>query len=302
MKSEDTTKKSVKSTAKSTEKSEKASIAQKSTPETSKVKTKKVEKTDPKDVVSDYNGYDYKKIFWEDADRAYEDQADRMAIRKLLPKHMETFVDVAGGYGRLAKEYLDRADDVTIFDYSQSELDDAKKEFKDRVHTVQGDIYNMPFAKNSFSALLMVRATHHLKNMPKAAEELHRILKPGGVAVVEVANKKTLPKMVRFLTFRSKVNPFDKNPSDLGLGKDGFYNYHPKYIEKIFESAGFEIAEILSVSNFRSATMKKVFKTDTLVKMENAAQKPFAKMRFAPSIYYKLIKINPESDDIVGNE
>ena len=29
-------------------------------------------------VISDYNGYDYKKIFWEDADREYEDQADRM--------------------------------------------------------------------------------------------------------------------------------------------------------------------------------------------------------------------------------
>ena len=40
-------------------------------------------------VISDYNGYDYKKIFWEDADREYEDQADRMAIRKLLPKRME---------------------------------------------------------------------------------------------------------------------------------------------------------------------------------------------------------------------
>ena len=42
-------------------------------------------------VVSDYNGYDYKKIFWEDADRKYEDRADRIAIRKLLPKHMKNF-------------------------------------------------------------------------------------------------------------------------------------------------------------------------------------------------------------------
>ena len=38
------------------------------------------------EVISDYNGYDYKKIFWEDADRKYEDMADRLAIRKLLPE------------------------------------------------------------------------------------------------------------------------------------------------------------------------------------------------------------------------
>ena len=52
--------------------------------------------------ISDYNGYDYKKIFWEDADRKYEDAADRMAIRRLLPREMGDFVDIAGGYGRLA--------------------------------------------------------------------------------------------------------------------------------------------------------------------------------------------------------
>ena len=51
-------------------------------------------------VVSDYNGYDYKKDFWENTGREYEDQADRMAIRKLLPKRMEKFADIGGGYGR----------------------------------------------------------------------------------------------------------------------------------------------------------------------------------------------------------
>ncbi|MBP5675178.1 hypothetical protein J6W91_02495, partial [Candidatus Saccharibacteria bacterium] len=94
-------------------------------------------------VVSDYNGYDYRKIFWEDADREYEDLADHLAIRRLLPENMDEFVDIAGGYGRLAKEYLDRAKKVWIFDYSKTELADAKKEFGKRVNTKQGDIYDI---------------------------------------------------------------------------------------------------------------------------------------------------------------
>ena len=53
-----------------------------------------------KEVISDYNGYDYKKIFWEDADREYEDQADRMAIRKLLRSEWKSLrilvVDMVG--------------------------------------------------------------------------------------------------------------------------------------------------------------------------------------------------------------
>jgi ubiquinone/menaquinone biosynthesis C-methylase UbiE len=242
-------------------------------------------------VISDYNGYDYKKDFWEDTGREYEDQADRMAIRKLLPKRMEKFADIGGGYGRLANEYLKRARKAYIFDYSKTELEQAKETFGDKIETKSGDIYELPFKDNELDGLMMVRVTHHLKHLDKAVAELYRVLKPGGVAVIEVANKRTLPKMARFLTGRSKVNPFNqKNANYKNISKDGFYNYHPKYVENIFEQTGFKCEKVLSVSNFRSQTLKKVLKTDNLVKMENTAQQVLAPIRFAPSIYYKLRK------------
>lgn len=242
-------------------------------------------------VISDYNGYDYKKIFWEDADREYEDQADRMAIRKLLPKRMNKFADIGGGYGRLANEYLKRAHEVIIFDYSKSELAQAKEIYGDKISTRAGDIYKLPFKDDELDGLLMVRVTHHLKHLDKAIAELYRVLKPGGVAVIEVANKRTLPKMARFVTGRSKVNPFDHKVANYKeISKDGFYNYHPKYVEEIFDKAGFKCERVLSVSNFRSGTLKKLFGTQNLVKMETKAQTALAPIRFAPSIYYKLRK------------
>ena len=242
-------------------------------------------------VISDYNGYDYKKIFWEDADREYEDQADRMAIRKLLPKRMEKFADIGGGYGRLANEYIKRARKVYIFDYSKSELAQAKEIFGDKVDTKAGDIYDLPFKDNELDGLIMVRVTHHLKDMNKAISELYRVLKPGGVAVIEVANKRTLPKMARYVTGRSKVNPFSKDVANYkNIAKDGFYNYHPRYVEDIFDKVGFRREKVLSVSNFRSKGLKRVFGTKNLIKMENRAQQVLAPVRFAPSIYYKLRK------------
>ncbi|MBR3253283.1 methyltransferase domain-containing protein [Candidatus Saccharibacteria bacterium] len=242
-------------------------------------------------VVSDYNGYDYKKIFWEDADREYEDQADRMAIRKLLPKRMEKFADIGGGYGRLATEYLKRAHKVYIFDYSKTELQQAKEIYGDKIETKVGDIYKLPFKDNELDGLMMVRVTHHLRYMEKAMAELYRVLKPGGVAVIEVANKRTLPKMARFVTGRSKVNPFDKKVANYKeISANGFYNYHPKYVEEIFDKVGFSKEKVLSVSNFRNKTLKKILKTNNLVKMEDKAQSVLAPIRFAPSIYYKLRK------------
>lgn len=244
-----------------------------------------------KDVVADYNGYDYKKIFWEDADRKYEDMADRMAIRKLLPQQMDKFVDIAGGYGRLADEYISRAQTAILFDYSKTELAQAKEIYGDKLKTKAGDIYDLPFQDNEFDALMMVRATHHFKEMQKVSDELYRILKPGGVAVIEVANKKTLPKICRYCFRKSDINPFSREPAHLkDLNSDGFYNYHPKYIEEIFRKSDFKIEKVLSVSNFRSAKLKKVFGTKNLIKMEKTAQGLLAPIRFAPSIYYKLKK------------
>lgn len=250
----------------------------------------KTTKAKPK-VSSDYNGYDYKKIFWEDADRRYEDAADRMAIRRLLPKKMKKFVDVGGAYGRLANEYLDRAEQAVIFDYSKSELKQARELYGDKIKTVAGDIYEMPFKDGTFDALMLVRISHHLKDFDKAVAELYRILKPGGVAVVEIANKKTLPRMMRYLTGKTKKSPFDRSVENhTEIDKNGFYNYHPKYVEELFKKQGFTIDKVLSVSNFRSAGLKKTFGTKRLISMEKGAQKFLAPVRFAPSIYYRLIK------------
>ncbi len=253
--------------------------------------SEKTAKSSKPAVVSDYNGYDYKKIFWEDADRKYEDLSDRMAIRRLLPLEIGEFVDIAGGYGRLADEYLPRAKSATIFDYSATELEQAKELHGDQIKTQVGDIYSLPFKDNSFDALMMIRATHHFKDMQKVSDELYRVLKPGGVAVIEVANKRTLPRMWRYWTKKTDQNPFSLEPIHLKeIDADGFYNYHPKYIEGIFKHSGFKIDEVLSVSNFRSAKLKQIFGTKNLVRLEKGAQKLLAPVRFAPSIYYRLVK------------
>ena len=242
--------------------------------------------------IADYTKYDYKKLFWDDVDRKYEDLADRLAIQRLLPKKAKKFADIAGGYGRLADEYLPKKYGETIvFDYSPTLLKQAKGLYGKKITTKQGDIYKLPFADGELDALMMVRATHHFADIDKVINELYRVLTPGGMAVIEVANKKTIVKMARYILGKRDVNPFSHDTVTLrDVSKNGFYNYHPKFIEKLFREAGFKIEKVLSVSNFRSPRLKKIFKPKFLIALEKPTQYTFSPLRFGPSIYYKLRK------------
>ncbi|MDR0979549.1 MAG: class I SAM-dependent methyltransferase [Candidatus Nomurabacteria bacterium] len=243
------------------------------------------------EILADYNGYDYKGKFW--SGREYEDLSDRKAIQRLLPKQAKVFIDIAGGYGRLANEYLPKNYKKTIiFDYSKTLLADAKKEFGDKITTVQGDIYDLPFKDGEADAMLMVRATHHFDDLPAVIKQLARVLAPNGTLVIELANKKTLAKIFKYWAKKSDINPFSHEPSKLKeLNKGNFYNYHPKYIEQLFAKNGLKIERVLSVSNFRSPRLKKLFGHKLLAKLESPLQYLLAPLRFGPSIYYQVRKV-----------
>lgn len=47
-----------------------------------------------------------------------------------------------------------------------------------------GDIHNMPFSESSLPAVICLSVFEHLYNPQKAADELHRVLKNGGKALI----------------------------------------------------------------------------------------------------------------------
>ena len=58
-----------------------------------------------KPPVCDYEGSDYRTRFWEGQGRDYEDQVERIALRRLMPPDGKTLIDIGAGFGRLADEY-----------------------------------------------------------------------------------------------------------------------------------------------------------------------------------------------------
>lgn len=91
-------------------------------------------------------------------------------------------LDIGGGTGRVASVIHDMVDEVILADVSFGMLSHAPLT---TFRPVCGGSETLPFADNSFERIIMVDALHHVADQALTAREMFRVLKPGGVLVIE---------------------------------------------------------------------------------------------------------------------
>jgi len=116
-------------------------------------------------------------------------------IKKYFPS-MGKILDIGAGPGRYALALAELGYDVTLADISQSELDLAKQNFADvelnasGFHCLcAGDLGI--FQSNSFDGVLVMGPLYHIQNEDErksVLDEVYRVLKPGGVALIAYIN------------------------------------------------------------------------------------------------------------------
>jgi ubiquinone/menaquinone biosynthesis C-methylase UbiE len=97
-------------------------------------------------------------------------------------------LDVGGGTGRVASAIRGLVDDVTIADVSFGMLKEAPRP---DLRPVCGYSESLPFADESFERVIMVDALHHVVDHVHSAREMFRVLKPGGMLVIEEPDIRT---------------------------------------------------------------------------------------------------------------
>ena len=233
--------------------------------------------------------------YWDGRD--YEQAAEEIMINHMLKgKKFKHAVDVGGGYGRLSVILTQFADKVTLAEPSQQQLDIAKDFLKGKptIAMQLAQAEKLPFKDNSIDLAMVVRVIHHLPNPIPAFEEIYRVLEKDGYFLIEFANYGNFKNRVKHAA-KFKKMPLDPVDIKTGTQKEDneipFVNHNPQTVRKQLAQTGFKIEKTLSVSNFRSPTMKKIFPKSLLVKLEKAVQKPLAKTFFGPSTVYLLKKV-----------
>lgn len=252
----------------------------------------------PRPPVCSYEGSDYQISFWEKGGRLYEDQVEAIALQRLLPKSGRLLLEVGAGAGRNTPRYRG-FERIVLLDYSLSQLQQAVQRLgrSERYLYVAADVYRLPFVSGLFDAATMIRTLHHMVDAPLALRQIHRVLRPGAVFILEYANKQNLKAILRYLLRLQRWSPFTLEPVEFATLN---FDFHPKAIRQWLRESGFLLERQLTVSHFRANLFKRLFPLGLLVWMDGVAQFTGPFWQLSPSVFTRNRAIGETSLPVPG--
>ncbi len=152
-------------------------------------------------------------------------QLRRYLEKKIAP--MSTTLEPGGGSAYVSAMLADKGHHAYAMDYASAPLRIAQQ-LKSKAILVQGDLFNIPFANESFDLTFNNSTMEHFKNPLDGMKEMARVTKKGGSVFVGV--------------------PFTYGPlSAYKLKKSSFKDawdgttYDRKELKKLFADAGLEV-------------------------------------------------------------
>lgn len=249
---------------------------------------------EPRPRICDYEGSNYRTEFWESKDRNYEDRVERVALRRLLPLNGKRLLEIGAGFGRLTSEYA-AFGQVVVMDYSLSQLQYAQEHLgrSGRYIYVAADAYRLPFQDGVFDAATMIRVLHHMADVPAVLDQIRRVLVTDASFILEFASKRHIKAIGRYLLRRQAWNPFDHDPVEF---VELNFDFHPAYIQRELNRAGFEVVQQIPVSFFRAGLFKKLLPTDALVAVDSLLQ--HSGLLYTPSIFAHALTRGTSPDNL----
>jgi ubiquinone/menaquinone biosynthesis C-methylase UbiE len=249
--------------------------------------------------ICNYEGSDYQTSFWEQADRAYEDAVEAVALKRLLPAQGKLLLELGAGAGRNTPRYAGY-ERVVLLDYSKTQLQQAQSRLGsgERTIYVAADVYRLPFVAGLFDGATMIRTLHHMADAPKALQQVRSVLQENAVFILEYANKQNLKAILRYLTRKQKWNPFSPEPIEFAALN---FDFHPRTVRTWLENNGFELQRQLTVSHYRMGLFKKLIPLKILVWMDGMAQLSGNAWQLSPSVFSRNLAVGASQTALPGS-
>ncbi len=164
--------------------------------------------------------------------------ADLQILLQLLsPQPTMTVLDVATGAGHTAAAVAPFVEKVTASDLAPEMIEQTLKLFGERgltnVQAVVRDVEALEFDDASFDAVTCRIAPHHFLDIEKALGEIARVLKPGGVFVLEDSCVPEARRQDRFINHLEKL----RDPTHIR-------SYTKKEWKSMLQRAGLKVVRV----------------------------------------------------------
>ncbi len=110
----------------------------------------------------------------------------RLAADLLGESRYESLLEVGYGSGIFLPELARRADRLAGIDIhpESGQVEEMLSRFGLTVDLREGSLFEMPFEDGEFDALVCLSVLEHITELEAALSEFHRVLRPGGIAVL----------------------------------------------------------------------------------------------------------------------
>lgn len=183
----------------------------------------------------------------------------KFMMKKLTPLEGTKCLDVGTGTGEIALMMAERGADVIGLDITPSMIELAKKKFQGEGHPdmefMVGDALDLQFDDETFDNITSGYMLRNVTDIPKAINEMYRVLKVGGNCVVAELARPTNPLIRPFYNFyMNRVIPHYGRKYDKGESIDGrepAYDWLTASIEGF--PYGQEMVDIFLEAGFKNA-------------------------------------------------
>jgi ubiquinone/menaquinone biosynthesis C-methylase UbiE len=110
---------------------------------------------------------------------------DRYVLKFLRPQKNDMILDLGSGIGYFSELLYAYASRVKGMDLEPENVRTAKELYPD-IDFLAADAVSLPFKDASFNKILCTEVLEHIQNDTSAIQELSRVLKPGGFALITV--------------------------------------------------------------------------------------------------------------------
>ncbi len=167
-----------------------------------------------------YDFFTYDKFMEQEHRRRYESIFNLLKV-----KENENILEIGSGAGHALKHI--KSSKYFPLDVSTHNLIKIKSKTEKKVFPTSGDVFNLPFASNSFDKIILSEVLEHLDDPPAALKEIFRVLNSGGKFLVSVPYKQILTYQICIHCNKptptlAHLHSFDKEKLSSMLSNAGF--------------------------------------------------------------------------------